>query len=103
MKFKSMVTLALLFVMSFSIVHEYIYALDDDKHCSPIEYVNEFSKPSSHGDICDIHYEYHSSYLLSQKVALQKIENTPAKISTCRVSYNFKNTLDFFKPPISHS
>ena len=56
MKIKSLVTLALLFVLSFSIVHEYVFASFESNHSSVIEYVAELEVPSEHHDHCDIHF-----------------------------------------------
>jgi hypothetical protein len=101
MRFKNLTTFALLFVLSFFIVHDYVYAAHSDEHCSATEYIVEFDTPQSHGDICDIHFEYHQSYLLSQKVILARIDYKiiPNKID--KESYNFKTHLKFYKPPIS--
>ena len=70
MKLKSFTTFALLFVLSFSIMHGYIYNAHDDDHNSVIEYISEFDTPSSHDNLCDIHSEYHQSFLLSQILAI---------------------------------
>lgn len=101
MKLKSMVTLALLFVMSFSLIHEYVFAYYDDDHCSATEYVAELEGPTEHGDICDIHYEYHSTYILPQSDA----KFNPIQISYNQISKNdsylFKTYSKIIKPPIS--
>ena len=66
MKLKSITALVLLLALSFSVVHEYSVVFYDKDHHDAAEYVLELSKPSAHGDICDIHFEYHQSFLLSQ-------------------------------------
>jgi hypothetical protein len=98
---KKLVTLIVLFVIGFSVIHEYVYVALDDDHCSAIEYISEFEAPQSHGAICEIHFEYHQSYLLSQEVLLQDIDYKiiPSKID--KEIYNFKTHLKFYKPPIS--
>ncbi|WP_373001574.1 hypothetical protein [Sulfurimonas sp.] len=101
MRLRSLTTLALLFVISFSIVHEYVYAAYDDDHCSAIEYVSEFDKPSSHEDLCDIHFEYHQSYLLSQNTHLPDVDFKTTTNKIDKETYNFKTHLEFYKPPIS--
>ncbi|EQB40628.1 hypothetical protein M947_02135 [Sulfurimonas hongkongensis] len=98
---KKLITLSLLFVIGFSIIHEYVYAAYDDDHCSAIEYISEFDAPQTHGDICAIHFEYHQSYLLSQKVVLQHIDYKIIPNKTDKETYNFKTHLEFYKPPIS--
>lgn len=97
---KKLITLSLLFVIGFSIIHEYVYVSLDDDHCSAVEYISEFDTPQPR-DICSVHVEYHQSYLLSQKVILQNIDYkiTPNKAS--KEIYNFKTHLEFYKPPIS--
>jgi len=101
MKRKSLVTLVLLFVMSFSILHEYTFAMIDEDHCSVSEYANEIAGPVHKGDICDIHYEYHMAYLLpsEQKYPQTSYINTKPRIH--KESYKFTQNLDFIKPPIS--
>lgn len=69
MNLKSIVILVLLFMMGFSIVHEYAFAFYDEDHCSAAEYVSELDAPGSHGDICDIHFEYHQAFLLPSQNA----------------------------------
>jgi len=101
MRLKSLTTLALLFVISFSIVHEYVYASHNDDHCSAIEYISEFDTPSSHGDLCDIHFEYHQSYLLSQNIVLPDVEFKPKPDKIDKETYNFKTLTTLYKPPIS--
>lgn len=100
MKVKSLITLALLFVLGFSIVHEYVFALHDE-HVSAKEYVLELQAPQDHGDICDIHFEYHQSFLLFASTTLPILEKYTLKIKVDKESYNFKIQQNFLKPPIS--
>lgn len=101
MKIKSMLPLILLFVMSFSLVHEYVFASYDNNHCSVSEYISELEVPSGHGDICDIHYEYHHAYLLPQYSILAQMNSTNSLLSQKKESYIFQTNLKFFKPPIA--
>lgn len=101
MKLRSLTTLALLFVISFSIIHEYVYAAYNDDHCSAIEYISEFDSPQSHEDLCDIHFEYHQSILLSKNLVLPDIDFKPTTNKIVKETYNFKTHLEFYKPPIS--
>lgn len=101
MKIKNVVTLALLFVLSFSIVHEFVYAYVDDEHCSTAEYFAELEGPTNHGDICDTHYEYHTTYILPQiDTMYYSIEINKNEISK-NDSYLFKTYLKIIKPPIT--
>ena len=99
MRLKSLTTLALLFVISFSIIHEFVYAACDDDHCSAIEYISEFDSPSSHEDLCDIHFEYHQSYTLSQNTHLQDIDFKTTTNKIDKETYNFKTHTSLYKPP----
>lgn len=101
MKKRSIVSLALLFVMSFSLVHEFAFAYLDDGHCSTSEYIAEIEAPTDHGDICDTHYEYHTAYVLPQI----DTEFHPMQISYNQISRNdsyiFKTYSKIIKPPIA--
>ncbi len=101
MKFKSITTLVLLFALGFSVVHEYAFSLHDKDHCSVTEYVHELSAPTSHGDICDIHFEYHQSFLLSKKTPVPVIEYLASVQRTHNESYSFQIHTSLFKPPIA--
>jgi len=106
MKLKSFVTLALLFVLGFSVVHEFVYAAHEHDHCdhnehsNAIEYVHEQNTPSNHGDICDIHFEYHQSYTLSQNTNLPDIDYKPKPDTIDKETYNFKTHTNLYRPPI---
>ena len=101
MKIKSLITLALLFVLGFSTVHEYVFAFYDSDTCTTTEYVQELDIPSDHGDICDIHFEYHQAYMFSSNnIFLQKINKTSELILE-KKSYDFQTNLSFVKPPIA--
>ncbi|MCK9491012.1 MAG: hypothetical protein M0Q24_02895 [Sulfurimonas sp.] len=98
---KKLITLSLLFVIGFSILHEYVYVALEDDHCTVVEYISEFDTPQPHGDLCSIHFEYHQSYLLSKKVMLQNIDYKVTANKTDKEIYNFKTHLEFYKPPIA--
>jgi len=88
-------------MMSFSILHEYTFAMADDEHCTVIEFANEIAGPVDKGDICDIHYEYHMAYLLPSKQNLAQASNISTKPIIQKESYKFTPNLDFIKPPIA--
>jgi len=100
MKIKSFITLTLLFVLGFSIIHEYAFTFYDNEHCTVTEYVAELEAPSNHGDICDIHFEYHQAFVLSSNTILPKLQDKTLKIKIDKESYNFQTHLNFLKPPI---
>ncbi len=102
MKLKKLITLLLFIALSFSVVHDFTFALLDQDHCSTIEYVSETEKPTTHGDICDIHYKFHQAiYLPAQSIVLPKIEIEHLELALMDESYYFNNPLEFYKPPIS--
>ena len=101
MKIKSILTLVLLFTMSFSIVHEYVFAFYDTDHCNAKEYVAELQAPSHHGDICDVHFEYHIPYILpSQSIAPQSSEPKDSLFSNLKESYISYIASQLYQPPI---
>lgn len=100
-KADKIVTFALLFVMSFSLVHEYIFAYYDNEHCSISEYISEQEMPSDHGDICDIHYEYHHLYITPEDDLLAYVDAENFFRTYKKESYQFQTNLEFFKPPIA--
>ena len=100
MKTKNIITLALLFTMSFSMVHEYVFTFYDSDRCSAIEYISEIDAPSHHGDICDIHFEYHIAYILPyNRIYQTSIPKYNSEFSFEEISLTF-NPLKLYKPPI---
>ncbi|MDF1875620.1 hypothetical protein JHD48_07720 [Sulfurimonas sp. SAG-AH-194-I05] len=99
MKRKKLVSLVVLFVLSFSVVHEYAFAYFDDNHCTAVEYVSELETPSNHGDICDIHFEYHQSFVLQQLPHLSLFQKDSLSLLSDKETYTFETKLLFFKPP----
>lgn len=87
--------------MSFSLVHEYIFAHYDSEHCSVSEYISEQEMPSNHSNICDIHYEYHHLYIAPQDDAFAYALSEKKFRAYKKESYPFQTNMDFFKPPIA--
>jgi len=85
--------------MSFSILHEYTFAMIDEDHCSVVEYANEIAGPVDKGDICDIHFEYHLSYILPSTQNLMQTTQIDSKPVIQKESYNKKIIQDFIIPP----
>ena len=101
MKLKNFITLLLLFAISFSTTHKYFYTLVSDNKCSVIEYVHEQDIPSDHGQLCDIHFEFHNPFILPQdNMRYEKISLNfdPFVLDN---NYFFKINLDIYKPPIA--
>lgn len=97
---KKIVNFILLFVITFSTLHEYAYAAYDKDTCTVSEYVEEISFPSSHDDMCDIHFEYHQAYLLPEVSPLAYNSNIDKNNKIINLAYNFKTNIEFFIPPI---
>ena len=101
MRRKQFITFSLLFVIAFSIFHEYTFAFIDEDHCSATEYVHEMVEPVDKGDICDIHFEYHIAYILPTNNTFIQVYDITSKPIIDQESYNFVANLDFIKPPIT--
>lgn len=93
-------TLALLFSMSFSVVHEYVYAFYDKNQCSVSEYVHELQAPTSHGDACDGHFLYHVAYILPSQSLLQFSLPKDRSFSNLNETYISSIPSELYKPPI---
>ena len=100
MKIKSLITFSLLFVIGFSVVHEFIFTLHDNDHRVAVEYVSELNSPKHHGDLCDIHFEYHKAFLLAEHIPFKNPQYSFIKIQIDKESYDFKIHSYFLKPPI---
>ncbi|PHS58322.1 MAG: hypothetical protein COB17_03660 [Sulfurimonas sp.] len=102
MKLKNLITLSLLFAFTFSIAHEYVFAIFDEEQCSVVEYVDEIRGPGNHhDDICDIHFEYHHAYMFPQENLLIQVSNISSKPILYKDSYKFSINLDIVIPPIA--
>lgn len=98
---RMLISLALLFSFAFSTVHEYVFVVYDNDHCDAMEYVHELNAPSEHGDICDIHFEYHQAYILTPSVILTAYNFIDTKPDFYKDTYNYHSKVKFTKPPIS--
>ncbi len=99
MKIKKTILSLLLLSLSISIVHEYIFTTLDTNKCSVIEYVHEHDRPIQKGDICDIHYEYHHSFIVPQQKLTFKLPHISFKPSFLPKRYISQIFFDHFKPP----
>jgi len=104
MNSKKIWSLLLLFAMSFSIVHDYAFAVLDDNHCSVEAYVAELSPSVSceKADmLCDIHFEYHTAYLFLEKSAYMPIIQKREDFFAYNEIFLSLDYFSFFKPPIA--
>ncbi|MDQ7068604.1 MAG: hypothetical protein Q9M40_11865 [Sulfurimonas sp.] len=102
MKINSLITLALFFSISFSVLHDFTIDIFDSE-CSTIShYVNETSYNSDlkMTDMSALHYFFHAPMLLTLYMPLPLENSSSSKIQTTQkiYSYTSKNTL--FNPPI---
>lgn len=103
MKFKKIYSLLLLFTISFSVMHDYTFALLDDNSPSVESYMNDLSaKGQKRVDVlCDIHFEYHMPYTFPAKtpsIPLLKKADDLFIYKDLPVSLKEFN---FLKPPIA--
>ncbi|MCF6330224.1 MAG: hypothetical protein L3I99_01595 [Sulfurimonas sp.] len=102
MKFRAVIILALLFVLNTSHASEFLFSFNSDSACSTTQHSDEFKvKKNNTNEHCELHCEYHSSYLLPQYNFISKVAITNSSLILKQNLYVFQNKLEFFKPPIS--
>ena len=104
MNSKKIWSLLLLFAISFSVVHDYTFAVLDDKHSSMEAYVTELSSPvmGEHADmLCDIHFEYNTPYLFLDNPISFPIVDTQDSLFAYDEIFLSLDYFNFFKPPIA--
>ncbi|DAB28430.1 MAG: hypothetical protein A2513_03570 [Sulfurimonas sp. RIFOXYD12_FULL_33_39] len=103
MKLKKIYSLLLLFAISFSVTHDYTFAILDNKHSSLKAYINELSfDTTKRGDnLCDIHFEYHISYTFPTKEPSLPIIGKEKSLFSYNGTYFSLKQFNFFKPPIA--
>ena len=102
MKNKKLLTLLLLVVMSFQVVHAYAFDILDTHACSVDEYVVEFSQPVNFddpNDICNIHSEFHISFLIPEHIELAQTLFISQKPYALLKSYDYDAPQTFLIPP----
>lgn len=101
MKKRNFWTILLLLSFSFSIVNDFVIENNEKDHCSIQQYVQEFSQPTHCGDLCDIRYMFHISFILPAQTQLVTFEShtfAPIYNSEYYISHNPPST---FRPPIA--
>ncbi len=94
----------LLIFMSFAVTHAYAINMLDNHEHQVNKYIQEFSYQNidiANHDICSIHYEFHTPYIITDIfiMPLIKISNKIPQTVIKIYHYTFDN--NFFKPPIS--
>jgi hypothetical protein len=88
--------------MSFQVVHAFAIEALDTHSCEVSEYVSEFSQPLSDdiaGDICNIHSEFHSAFLIPENTLIFKdtqVSQTPQSFIKI---YEFSSNQNLLRPP----
>ena len=102
MKKRRVLTLVMLFVMSFQTLHAFAIEMFDTHECHVGEYVVEFSHPitvDKSGDICNIHSAFHHSFIIPEYVALTRELLSHEQPQASIKSYSYDATKNFLKPP----
>ena len=103
MKRKDILTFLLLFTMSFQVLHAYVIDALDTHSCQVNEYVHEFSQSSSGDtqkhDICDIHFEFHTAFIIPQNVTIKQTDYLQEKPYSLINDYEYDASRNFLKPP----
>lgn len=104
MNSKKIWSLLLLFAISFSVVHDYTFAVLDNKHSSIEAYVAELSSPvmGEQADmLCDIHFEYHVPYIfLDNRIPFHIVATKNGFFAYDKIFISL-DYFNFFKPPIT--
>ena len=90
--------------MSFQVVHAFAIDALDTHACQVSEYVVEFSQPISDdisGDICNIHAEFHNTFLIPEQFFIVQKVNISQKPFTELLSYEYTSYDNAVKPPIN--
>ena len=100
---QKLISVIVLFMMSFSVLHAYVIDAVDEDHCSISEYVQELDQCSEHeisADICDIHHAFHTPFVLLETTTDSKkiLVFTPLVFQV--KTYNFQLNNTPIRPPI---
>lgn len=103
MNSKKIFSLLLLFAISFSVMHDYTFAILDNNHSFVESYISETSPilDTNRDILCDIHFEYHMPYTFPTKeLSLPILSKVDSFFSYNETFFSLKE-FNFFKPPIA--
>jgi hypothetical protein len=105
MKKNKLLSLVLLFAISFSTLHAFAINYLDTDNCSASEYVEEIANESSHhghesGDVCSVHYLFHTAFIIPIYEGFISDIDTEDKPLSIQSSYTYNKLENFLKPPI---
>ena len=92
----------LLMAMSLQVLHAYAIDALDTHACEVSEYVVEFSQPISDdiaGDICNIHAEFHNTFLVPENLVLSKEKQLSQSPQSFIKIYKFTSNQNLLRPP----
>ena len=98
-----LLTLFLLFSISFNILHAYVIEALDTHPCQVGEYVHEFhdNNDIEADDICNLHHFFHIAFILPGINFTVVDEHFTTRHSTENMKYKYNSHKDFLKPPIN--
>lgn len=102
MKNKNILTLILLFVMSFQVVHAFAIDMLDTHECQVNEYVEEFTpsvEVDHSDDVCSICAAFHHSFIIPEYTFIKREILSRELPQAFIKSYNYNPTKNFLKPP----
>jgi len=98
---KKFVTLVLLLSVSFQILHAFAFVEIEKNVCTVEEYTQELSEPTNYGDVCDIHFEYHHSYILTDNINIIDLIILKRPIERTKEIFINSKISSPFRPPIN--
>ena len=88
--------------MSFQVLHAFAIEALDTHACEVSEYVIEFSQPISDdisGDICNIHSEFHTAFLIPENIFLPKGSAVSQKPQSFIKIHKYTSNQNLLRPP----
>jgi len=102
MKQNKLLTILLLLAMSLQVLHAFAIDALDTHACEVSEYVVEFSHPINDditGDICNIHSEFHSAFLIPENVVIPKETQASENPNSFIKIYEYSSNQNLLRPP----
>lgn len=82
-------------------LNAFVVDANETDHCTVQEYVQEFSQPTHCGDLCDIRYMFHVSFILPAQTQLVEFESHTFALIYNSENYISHNHPSNFRPPIA--
>lgn len=102
MMVKNKFLIALLLIsMSFSMLNAFVIDANEIEHCSAQEYVQEFSQSHHCGDLCDVRYMFHISFILPVHAQIIALDNRVIPLLCTQKDWISDYTFSTFRPPIA--